>query len=151
MVLQDDNDRQHKLSACLSTAGSYALSVVLLAGPNAQALRLPTQSAPTSLEVVPAQLSLQHTVVASPPTALVAGRRAEFTIHPVDQYGNRGASGQLSTRIVAHWPTLMPVCMGNRQLLTHGMRTSQRSLCVLKLFHALCSRRQLWGGTGRWG
>ena len=58
----------------------------------AQACIPPSQS-PDTFIVLPAALSLQHTAVRGLPKRVVAGVPAEFTIHPADHFGNRGAKG----------------------------------------------------------
>ncbi len=64
-------------------------------GHQAQA-RIPPSQSPDMFTVLPAALSLQHTAVRGMPKSIVAGVPAEFTIHPADHFGNRGAKGECS-------------------------------------------------------
>ena len=56
-------------------------------------IQIPAVQSPDTFTVVPAALSLKHTAVRGLPKAIVAGVPTDFTIHPTDQYGNRGAQG----------------------------------------------------------
>ena len=56
--------------------------------------RIPPSQSPDKFTVLPAALSLQHTAVRGLPKSIVAGVPAEFTIHPADHFGNRGARGE---------------------------------------------------------
>jgi len=66
---------------------------LLHCGYQAQA-RIPPSQSPDTFTVLPAALSLQHTAVRGLPKRVVAGVPAEFTIHPADHFGNRGARGE---------------------------------------------------------
>ena len=78
-------------------------------GPQAEARITPSQS-PDTFTVLPAALSLQHTAVRGLPKCIVAGVPAEFTVHPADHFGNRGARGRLGELV--HSPLLASIACG---------------------------------------
>ena len=80
-------------SAQLTAAGTHSLTVSLEGSPFQEAAELQARTQLRGLTVVPAAVCPHRTTVQAIPDRLVAGVSCDFTICPVDIYGNAGASG----------------------------------------------------------
>ena len=80
-------------TAQLTTAGTHSLSVSMTDAHTQQTLLLPARHQLSSVRVVPGAVCTHRTVVQGMPERLVAGVACDFSICPVDTYGNAGASG----------------------------------------------------------
>ena len=80
-------------SAHLTAAGTHSLAVCLEDIQTQQTVELQARTKLRGLTVVPGAVCPHRTTVQALPDRLVAGVGCDFTICPVDVYGNAGASG----------------------------------------------------------
>ncbi|KAK9829410.1 hypothetical protein WJX72_005680 [[Myrmecia] bisecta] len=122
-------------SASLTVAGSYTVAVGAVDAEGRQAA-IPAADGSRAVKVVPGFVSLQHVVLRDVPTAVVAGMPHTFYVHPVDAFGNAGATGAHFSAEMVSGPASIPCKLATS---TAGERITKATILLsVKVEEAAC-------------